>query len=126
MARHTQVAVIAPEQLIGAFSVLIHSESSLELLASATDLAGLKAVLANQMPDVILIYLVQECEANNGRSAFEIIGQLKSTWPEPACIAIVKYASQRKKILESGADVALVEGTNAERLLNALEGKLAK
>jgi hypothetical protein len=118
-----QIAVIAPEQMLSAFEVLIQSTPDLHLLASATSLETLEGLLAKQTPDVILIYLAREFESGSGELAYEKIDQLKSTWSEVPCIVIVKYASQVEKAKETGADIALIEGVNAERLLAAIEGK---
>lgn len=115
--------MISPEPMLGVFDVLIQSAPHLHLIASATSLETLQALLAEKSPDAILIYLVQECEAGSGTDAFKKINQLKTTWPDILRIAIVKYASQQEKAVEMGADLALVEGVSAERLLVAIEEK---
>ncbi len=56
MESHRQIAVIAPEQLAGAFSVLIQAAPDLNLLASATDLDELCTILGEKKPDVFLVY----------------------------------------------------------------------
>lgn len=118
-----QIAVIAPEQMAGAFSVLIHSAPNQSLLASSDNLDELRTILGEKKPDVILAYLVQESESSGGKAAFEIIARIKNTWPDVLCIAVVKYASQLDKAKEIGADLALVDGVNAKRLLAAIEGE---
>lgn len=118
-----QIAVIAPEQMAGAFSVLIHSVPNQSLLASANNLDELRTILGEKKPDVILAYLVQESESSGGKAAFETIARIKITWPDVLFIAIVKYTSQLDKAKEIGADLALVDGANAKRLLAAIEGK---
>lgn len=123
MEPNREIAVIAPEPMLGAFAVLIQSAPDLHLMASATSLESLQGLLAEKKPDAILIYLVQECEASSGTAAFKKINQLKMTWPDILRIAIVKYASQQEKAVEMGADLALVEGVSADRLLTAIEGK---
>jgi hypothetical protein len=124
MNSHRQISVIAPEPMVSAFSVLIDSASNQNLLASAGNLDELRTILGDKTPDVILVYLVQESGSNDGKAAFEIITRIKITWPDVWCIAIIKYASQLKKAQESGADLALIDGVSAERLLVAFEGKL--
>ena len=124
MNSYKQIAVIAPERMLTAFSVLIDSAPELYLLASATDLDELQTILGERNPDVVLVYLVQERGLKSGKDAFEIITRLKNTWPENLCIAIVKYATHLDKAKEFGADLALVDGVNAERLLAAIEEKL--
>lgn len=124
MTLHKQVAVIAPEQLIGAFAVLIQSASSLTLLAAATSLEALWAQLVDHPPDVILLYLVHENDESHENSAYAELERLKAAWPDMLSIAVVKYAPQQEKALEAGAHVALIEGVSARRLLAAIEGKV--
>ena len=117
------VAVIAPEQIVGAFSVLIDSAPHLHFLASAAKLDELRMNLGENLPNVVLVYLVQENVLESEWVDYEVIKQLKKTWTDAFCISIVKYASQAEKAKEAGADIALVDGANAERILAAIEGK---
>ena len=124
MNSHRKISVIAPEQMVSAFSVLIDSAPHQCLLASAASLDELRTILGEKKPDVILVYLVQESGSDQGKSAYEIIARIKITWPDVLCIAVIKYASQLAKAKASGADLALIDGVSAERLIAALEGKL--
>ena len=124
MTARRQIAVISPEKMIGAFSVLIDSAPNQSLLASAASLDGLLIKLGEDKPDVVLIYVVSENGSGIGNSIYEIIAQIKKIWPESLCVTIVKYMSQVDMAKEIGADLALVEGVNAEKLLAAIEGKL--
>ena len=121
---HRQIAVIAPEQMISAFSVLIDSVPDQCLLASATRLDELIGIIGHEKPDVVLIYLVRENSSEYENSAYQVITRVKQIWPESLCVTIVKYPSQLAKVKEFGADLALVEGVNAGKLLAAIEGKL--
>lgn len=121
MDANRRIAVIAPEQLLETFAVLIQSAPDLHLIAKETNLKLLGATLRKQIPDAILVYLVPECETQEGAPAYEIIGQLKSGWPGARRITIVKYTSQVEKAIKSGADIALVAGVDAERLLAAIK-----
>jgi DNA-binding NarL/FixJ family response regulator len=123
MNSYRQIAVIAPERMLSAFSVLIDSAPNQTLLASSNNLVGLRAILGERKPDVILVYLVQESGLDSDRDSYEIISQIKEIWPDALLLTILKYASQLEKAKEIGSDLALVEGVNAERLLAALEGK---
>lgn len=117
-----QIAVIAPERMRSAFSVLIESVENQSLLASSDSLNKLVAALGEKSPDVILVYLVQESESGDENSAYEIISRIKKIWPDALCVTILKYASQLNKAKEAGSDLALVDGVNAEKLLAAIEG----
>lgn len=119
-----QIAVIAPKQMISAFSVLIDSTPNQRLLASAANLDDLLTVIGAGKPDVVLIYLVRENGLDTGKSTYEVITQIKKNWPESLCVTIVKYTSQLDQAKENGADLALVDGVNAQRLLAAIDGKV--
>jgi hypothetical protein len=123
MNSQRQIAVMAPERMQSAFSVLIESAPNHCLLASSDNLDELQTILGEKKPDVILIYLVQENGSHGGKAAYGLIARIKTTWPDALCLAIVKYASQLDKAREFGADLALVDGVNAEKLLAAIGGK---
>jgi DNA-binding NarL/FixJ family response regulator len=122
MNSHRQIAVIAPERMLDAFSVLINSAPNIRLQASSNSLNELQKNLGENQPDVILVYLVQESGLDNDRSALEIIRRIKSIWPDVLCVTILKYAAELEKAKEIGSDLALVDGVSAERLLAAIEG----
>lgn len=124
MNSHRQIAVIAPEPMLSAFSVLIDSTRNQRLLASSDNLDELRISLGEKKPDVILVYLVQESGLDNEKGPYEIIARVKDIWPDAFCVAILKYAAQLEKAKEIGSDLALVDGVSAERLLAAIEGKL--
>ena len=119
-----QIAVIAPERMRSAFSVLVESAPNQNLLASSDNLDELITTLGEKTPDVVLVYLVQESGLGDDECAYEIISRIKEIWPGALCVAILKYASQVDKAKETGSDLALVDGVNAKKLLAAIEGKL--
>lgn len=125
MSARSNISIIAPEPIVDAFSVLIDSMPHAHLLASAADLDELIAILGEKKPDVILVYLVQESGTDEGQTAYEIIARIKIAWPEAVCLAIIRYPSQLEKAKESGADLALLDGVSGERLLAAIEEKMA-
>jgi DNA-binding NarL/FixJ family response regulator len=118
-----KIAVIAPERMRSAFTVLIDSAPNQSLLASANNLDELRTILGEKKPDVILVYLVQEHRLGSELEGFETIARIKNTWQDALCITIVEYTSQLEKAKANGADLALVDGVNAEKLLAAIEGK---
>ena len=124
MNSRRQISVIASEQMVSAFSVLIASTPHYSLQASAANLDELRTILGEKKPEIILVYLVQESGSDGGKAAYEIITRIKITWPDVWCIAIIQNASQLEKAKESGADLALIDGVSAERLLAALEWKM--
>ena len=124
MNSRRQIAVIAPEKMAKAFAVLIDSIPNHSLLASAVNLDELVSLLGEKKPDVLLVYFVQENEPKNGKPPYETIVQMKNIWPDALCVTIVKYASQLEQAKENGADLALIDGVNAEKLLAAIEGEL--
>jgi len=125
MNSQRNIAVIAPEKMVCAFSVLIDSTPNQSVLASATNLDELLTLLGEKKPDVVLVYLVREHGPNCWESTYEIIIRTKKIWPDSMCVTIVKYTSQLEKAVENGADLALVDGVSAVRLLAALEMKFS-
>lgn len=119
-----QMAVIAPEPMLGALAVLIQSAPHMEVLASEANREDLADSLGERTPAAVLIYLAEESEMNSQSAEFSKISDLKSTWPDVPRVAIVRYASQQENALQAGADIALVEGVSAEKLLAALESRL--
>ena len=82
------------------------------------------AILGEKKPDVILVYLVQESESGNEKGIYDVIARIKDMWPLSSCVTILKYTSQLDHAKEIGADLALVDGVDAEKLLAAIEGKI--
>ena len=119
-----QIGVIAPDPLLGAFSVLIQSAPQLTLAAAEQDLAGFQARQGRQGLDVVLIYLAQDIGANGSLPAYDQIQQIKIAWPQVVCVTIVKYPEQAEPAQAAGADIVLVEGVSADHLLAALDVSL--
>ncbi|MFL7870542.1 MAG: hypothetical protein ACK2U1_07720 [Anaerolineales bacterium] len=123
MKKYREIAVIAPKQMLTAFSVLINSRPNQSLLASGASFDELQTSLGEKKPDVVLVYLVPGNGENFDKLDCVTITRIKTTWPETFSVIIVKYPSQLEMALENGADLALVDGVNAQRLLAAIEGK---
>lgn len=123
MSSDREIAVIAPDPLISAFSVLIDSAPHHRLLASAASLEELRAALDEQTPGVILVYFARQSDTDEEKFACKTIRGIKATWQNVFCVAIIQSAAHLQKAKESGADVALVNGVSAGRLLAAIEGE---
>lgn len=109
--------------MISAFSVLIGSTPDHSMLGSASNLDDLLPVIGAEKPDVFLVYLVCESRGDKNKSPYEVISRIKVIYPESLCVTIVKYISQIEKVRKIGADLALIDGVSAEKLLAAIEGK---
>jgi len=125
--RHTKkVALVAPTQLLGGFTVLFQSGAYVRLLAYASSLEALQANLHEYIPDVVLIYLSKESQSSKNRTEpCEQIGQLKAIWPEARCIAIVEDPSQLESIQVKDADVVFLEGVAPAALLANIDDYLS-
>lgn len=119
-----KVAVIAPDFLVNAFSVVICAAPDQTLLASSDDLNDLQTMLGEEKPDVLLAYLVPQSESIEGTAAYETINRAKAAWPDALLISILKNSSQLEKAKDVGADLAFVDGVNARRLQAAIDGNL--
>ena len=114
-------ALIAPDKLLEAFAVVLHSAENMELIASATEFDALQAELNENIPDVILVYLAEQ-SAQPGKPSreYEQIEQLKEIWPDAACITIVKDPQSAYIVKELGADMVFYDGVAPSRLLDAI------
>ena len=121
-----QVAVVAPTQLLGGFTVLLQSGPNVRLLAYASSLDALQANLHENRPDVVLIYLANGSDPSKSKTdPCEQIGQLKAIWPEARCIAIVEDPRQRESVQINGADIVFLEGVAPATLLANIDDHLS-
>lgn len=126
MGHTKKVAVVAPTQLLGGFTVLLQSGSNVRLLAYASSLETLQANLHENIPDVVLLYLSKGSRSSKSRSEpYEQIGQLKAIWPEARCIAIVEDQRQRERVQINGADIVFLKGVAPATLLANIEDYLS-
>jgi hypothetical protein len=127
MNSYRQIAIYAPEEMPGVFTVLIQSAPQLDLLASATYFETFRTYYSDKSPNSIIISLFQEEESlTSGKYADKKIDPIKSTWPDVLCIAFVKYTSQMEKAVGERAGIALVDRIDAKRSLAAIEEKPRK
>lgn len=118
------VSILAPEPMVSALSVLIDSSAQHSILAAAANLDELLTILGEKQPEILLVDLVQQGGADDPTALQETITRIRKLWSDVVCIVIVQYAHQLELAKNSGANLALLEGISAERLLAAMDRKM--
>jgi DNA-binding NarL/FixJ family response regulator len=92
----------------------------IEVLAETGDPSALLRMGAEIQPHVVLIDAdlpeAQVCDA---------LRQIKDEWSQTRSIVLVQDSQQKQKVLAAGADVALLKGYPAAKLIAAIEGLLS-
>ena len=113
-----KIAILAPNALLNAFQILLHSTPELEVIAADVCLEAIQEKIQKRIPDTFIIYLTGQhlCKQYECVSVEEI-GKIKTWWPAVKCIAIVNNTQQRDKAKAMGADATLLEGVTPSRLI---------
>ena len=106
--------IVAPAWLQEPLAVLLEAARQVTVWASSITAEELLAAPAVRPPDLTLMYVPDR----------ETVGQvevLKAAWPATDCIALVQYPRDQGAASEAGADVVLLEGLVAGRLLETID-----
>ena len=122
MTHKNRVALVAPETLREAFSVVLRSAPDVELIATAADMETLGEELDQVVPDAVLLYLThQAAQFKKGAGGLDQIRRLKQMWPETSCITIVKDPHTNQEAKALGADVVFLDGVSPSKLLESIK-----
>ena len=117
-----QIAIIAPERVLSALSVLIRSAPDLNILAEDSSIVDFESSSIERSPDVFLLYLPKEPHGSKTPGVTpEEIRQLKEKYPTANSIVIFEGINQREKVQSLGVDTALLEGVSPGEILAAIE-----
>jgi two-component system chemotaxis response regulator CheY len=61
-----------------------------------------------------------------GGAALLSASRIKARWPDIRCLVLVSDEEQRQRVGETGADLALIKGYPAAKLIAAIEGLLSR
>jgi DNA-binding NarL/FixJ family response regulator len=103
-----------------ALRALLATRSSIEVVAEASDGSEAILLVEEYLPDVVVMDICMPLL--DGLTATRCI---KHRWPDIKVIILTMYPPMQKDALSSGADVFLVKGCSAQKLISAITEKSA-
>ena len=101
-----------------ALRALLATQSSIEVVAEAGDGSEAVRMVEEYQPDVIVMDICMPLL--DGLTATRCI---KYCWPDTKVIILTMHPPMQKEALSSGADVFLVKGCPAQKLISAITEK---
>lgn len=122
MPKQVTLAVIVarPGPLRSSLRALMTTVPRIEILAETADPSALLRMGAEMRPNVVL--LDASLPEEQVRAALR---QIRAEWSQTRSIILVEDSHQQRKVRAAGADVALIKGYPAAKLIAAIEGLLA-
>ena len=113
--------VARPGPLRNGLQALMATMPQIEILAETADPSALLRMGAKIQPDVVLL------DANLPEDQIcAALRQIKQEWSQTRSIVLVQDSQQQQRAQAAGADVALIQGYPAARLVAAIEGLLSQ
>ena len=119
--RERKVIIIAPPKLREAFIVLLRSVPNMRILAAGTDVTTMLSPIDHEIPELVLIHV--SCCGEDQREdqvSCHQVDLARAAWADAQHIVLVKDSRMQAEALANGADVVLLEGVTATRLLEAI------
>jgi DNA-binding NarL/FixJ family response regulator len=113
------VVVARPGPLRNSLQTLMTTMPQIEILAETTDPSALLRMGADIQPDVVLLDASLPEE-----QVWAALRQVKEEWSHTRSIVLVEGSQQQHKAQAAGADVVLLKGYPAAKLIAAIEGLL--
>ena len=117
MPRRVTLALIVaqPGPLRDSLQALMTTIPQIEILAETTDPSVLLRMGAEIQPDVVLM------DADLPREqVWSALREIKDKWSQTRTIVLVKDSQQQREAQAAGADIALIKGYPAARLITAI------
>ena len=123
MSKQVTLALIVarPGPLRNSLQALMTTMPQIEILAETSDPSALLRMGAEIQPHVVLL------DASLPEDqVWAALRQIKEEWSRTRSIVLVKDSQQQQKAQAAGADVALLKGYPAAKLIAAIEGLLSR
>jgi DNA-binding NarL/FixJ family response regulator len=122
MPRQVTLAIIVarPGPLRNSLQTLMTTMPEIEILAETNDPSALLRMGADIQPDVVL--LDADLPQDQVWAALE---QIKAEWSQTRSIVLAEGSQQQLKAQAAGADVVLLKGYPAARLIEAIQALLS-
>ena len=117
------LALIAtrPGSLQDSLVALMSTMHQVQAVLVAEDLASALRLIARHRPT--LVTLEMDLSGEETHAALE---QIKARWPSARCIALADDVQQQREAEAAGADIVLLKGFPAAKLIAAIEGLLSQ
>ncbi len=121
MPKQVTLALIVarPGPLRNSLQALMTTMPQIEILAETSDPSALLRMGAGIQPDLVLL----DADLPEDQVCAALV-QIKEEWSQTRTIVLVKDAQQQQEIQAAGADVVLLKGYPAAKLIAAIEGLL--
>lgn len=121
MPKQVTLALIVakPGPLRNSLQALMTTMPQIEILAETSDPSALLRMGAEMQADVVLLDASLPEE-----QLWAAVRQIKEKWTQTRSIVLVENSQQQERAQAAGADVALLKGYPAARLVAAIEGLL--
>ena len=107
--------VARPGPLRNSLQALMTTIPQIEILAETTDPSALLRMGAEIQPDVVLL------DADlPGEQVWSALREIREEWSQTRSIVLVEDSQQQEKAQAAGADIALIKGYPAARLIAAI------
>ena len=116
----TILILAMPGDLQTSLQMLLSLLSDVAVLVTAAGYSALQAIEGYAPALVIFDF------ALNGGDPQMIVDMIKVRWPTIPCLVLVNDAQQRQRAQDAGADLVLVKGYPAAKLLAAVENLLSQ
>lgn len=118
----TLVLIVAPPgPLRNSLQALMTTMPQIEILAETADPSALLRMGGEMQPDVVLLDASLPEE-----QIWPVLRRIKEEWCQTRSIVLVRDSQQQHKVQAAGADVALLEGCPAAKLISTIEGLLSQ
>jgi DNA-binding NarL/FixJ family response regulator len=115
------VVVARPGPLRDSLQTLMTTMPEIEILAETTDPSALLRMGADIQPDIVLLDASLPEE-----QVWGALRQIKQAWSQTRSIVLVEDSRQQLKAQAAGADLVLLQGYPAARLIEAIKGLLSQ
>jgi len=120
MESQTTALIIARSaQIRDSLLILLRAIPGIDCIHCAED--GPSALAMNPEIRPALVLVDYDLPQNQVRTT---LGQIKTVWPQAHCVALLDDEQDRGRAEDAGADIALVKGVLAAKLLETIEGML--
>ncbi|MCG8347383.1 MAG: hypothetical protein MI924_06335 [Chloroflexales bacterium] len=104
------------DRLRNSLLVLLRAIPQLDHISAEKRLLAAPAGTYSHSPELVVL----DCDGASPQLLLQLV-QLRACWPQTRLIALVDHEMEQHAVQDAGADVALIKGVLAARLLTTIE-----